>query len=147
MWSPRCVIDRPTTRRSLRCVVLWLFIGPFAGCGTQPIPIEGTITLDGEPLAGVQVLFDQPQASDGKSFAGKTDDRGRFVLHRVGDDPGDQVAGNYRVTLTTAVADRDATEHTPLPPERIPKQYRHGSLQFEVPAGGTDSADFVLMSR
>jgi hypothetical protein len=98
-------------------------------------------------MAGVQVLFHQPDAIDGKSFAAKTDDSGHFVLHGVGGDDNGDVAGKYHVTLTTAVANRDATEHTPLPPERIPKSYRNGSLEFEVPEGGTDKADFELTTK
>lgn len=110
-------------------------------------PIEGAITLDGNPLPGVQILFDQPNATDGKSFAGRTDDDGRFVLSPVGSDEVSGVEGKYRVSLTTAVADREATEHTPLPKELIPKRYRNGALDFEVPTGGTSEADFELTTR
>ncbi len=117
------------------------------GCGSATVPIEGMITLDGQPLPGVQVLFDQPTTPNGNSFAGKTDQQGRYSLHLVGEESDAPVAGMYRVTLTTAVAERTALEHTPLPPERVPKKYRDGSLQFEVPKGGTDKADFTLTSR
>ena len=119
----------------------------FVGCGAKPIPIEGTITLDDEPLAAVQILLDQPDIDDGKSFAGKTDEEGHFVLHSVGGEPPQKVAGEYRVSLTTAVAPRDATEHDPLPPERIPKHYQDGKLSFTVPQGGTDQANFELTKR
>lgn len=144
--NPRSV-DGPTWREWCWCVAQGCLISLFVGCGESPIPIQGTVTLDGQPMAGVQVLFDQPQAPNGKSFAGKTDDTGRFVLHRVGVDTDELVAGSYRVTLTTAVAARDATEHTPLPPERVPKGYRDGTLEFEVPSGGTDNANFALTTQ
>lgn len=117
------------------------------GCGAKQVPIEGTVTLDGDPLAGAQVLFDQPDRSSGKSFAGKTDESGHFTLRPVGGDPDADVAGTYRVSLTTVVPDREATEHDPVPPERVPKHYRNGSLEFEVPEGGTDTADFELTKK
>lgn len=126
------------------CLVCLVFV---VGCGAKQIPIEGAITLDDEPLDSVQILLDQPDVDGGNSFAGKTDEEGHFVLHSVGGEPTEEVAGKYRVSLTTAVAPLDATEHDPLPPERIPKHYRDGTLSFTVPEGGTDQANFELTKR
>ena len=120
---------------------------PQTGCGPRSVPIQGTVTLDGAPLEGVQILFDQPEAKVGNSFSGKTDGDGRFVLKLVSEEISTPVAGEYRVTLTTAVADRDALENTPLPKERIPKQYRNGVLTFDLPDGGTLDAEFALKSK
>ena len=128
-------------------ILLCLFMVTVLGCGSNTVHIEGTITLDGKPLPGVQILLDQPNVTGGNNFAGKTDQDGHYVLRLVGEELNGPAAGLYRVTLTTAVAERDALEYTPLPPERIPRKYRGGSLQFEVPEGGTDEADFVLTSR
>lgn len=117
------------------------------GCGSDSVPIEGTVTLDGQPLAGVQILFDQPDVPSGNSFTGRTDQQGRFTLRPVSEPLNEPVWGSYRVTLTTAVADRDALEHTPLPREQIPRTYRGGTLRFDVPRGGSDQANFALQSR
>ena len=130
-------------------IVFWL-IGCFAfvaGCGTSDVAIEGTVTLDGQPLADVQVLFDQPKVKDGNSFAGRTDAEGHYVLKAIREELTEPVAGEYRVSLTTAVAGRDALEHTPLPKERIPKKYRGGQLTFELPESGTNEANFELRSK
>lgn len=117
------------------------------GCGPAATPIEGVVTLDGQPLSGVQILFDRPDLPGGQSFSGRTNEQGRFALHALDDDSVGDVAGVYRVTLTTAVAERMATEHTPLPPERVPRKYRDGSLTFEVSDGGTTEAEFALKSN
>ena len=117
------------------------------GCGPSEIIIEGIVTLDGDPLEGVQVLFDQPDANNANGFAGRTDQDGHFSLKSVGEEISGDVAGTYRVSLTTAVLGRDALENTPMPPERIPKAYRNGKLTFDVPEGGTTEANFDLQSK
>ena len=118
-----------------------------AGCAPSDVAVEGTVTLDGQPLADVQVLFDQPKIKDGNSFAGRTDAEGHFVLKSIREQLTEPVAGEYRVSLTTAVAGRDALEHTPIPKERIPKQYRGGQLTFDLPEAGTNEANFDLRSK
>lgn len=126
---------------SLICMLL------LVGCGTKDVPIEGTITLDGEPLAGVQILFDQPDKSPSNSFSGRTAEDGHYVLKSISEELSSPVAGTYRVSLTTSVPDRDATESDPMPKERIPKKYRDGSLTFDLPEGGTLEANFDLKSK
>ena len=118
-----------------------------AGCGDGPVTIEGSVTLDGEPLPGVQILFDQPDVADGNGFSGRTDDVGHFALQSVKPELRRPVAGTYRVSLTTAVLGRDALENARTPPERIPKKYRNGALEFELPEGGTLDAAFELKSK
>jgi hypothetical protein len=121
-----------------------------AGCnGAQSrlVPVEGRVTLDGQPMAGVQVFFDQPQEATGKSFIGKTNDQGRFALRPLGEEAVGGQGGAFRVTLTTSVAEVGAPDEAPLPPERIPPAYRNGKLQYEVPPAGTHEANFDLKGR
>lgn len=128
---------------------LWLvcIVTGIVGCGAKVVPIEGTVSLDGNPLPDVQVLLDQPDNPSSNSFSGKTNDSGHFVLQSVHEELRDPVAGTYRVSLTTAVLGRDALENTPTPKERIPKQYRNGKLTFDLPEDGTANADFDLESK
>src|SRR5262245_38254316 len=53
-----------------------------AGCttttGPKTEPVTGTVTLDGKPLAGAQVVF-QPK-SGGQAASGTTDAQGKFTL-------------------------------------------------------------------
>jgi len=146
--------------------VLFAWFSCCAGCGGGGgrVPVEGSITLDGQPLPGVQVLFDQPELGRNANigYTGRTDVQGRYSLRpTIGEGTG-VPPGEYRVSLTTAVFDpsapppqpqpsRSATpfypEEAPPPPERIPAAYRGGKLTFTVPEGGTDEANFELKSR
>ena len=119
------------------------------GCGAtkNDVPVEGVVTLDGQPMPNVQVLFDQPQTKGGNAFLGKTDEQGKYILKTVGDKGPGLTPGAYRVSLSTAFLESGARDDTPLPPEKIPAKYRDGKLKFDVPAGGTNAANFELKSR
>lgn len=136
------------------------------GCssGGDQVPVEGVVTLNGQALTGVQVTFDQPELGpkENKGYIARTDEQGRFVLRPAMGEGAGAPPGTYRVSMTTAVFDPSAPppkapaagsttiffpESAPLPPERIPPAYRNGKLTFEVPSGGTTSADFKLVSK
>lgn len=74
-----------------------------AGCGNaskegpETVKVTGTVTLDGEPLAGAYVTFSLKTA--GPPAFGETDDQGRFSLQTF--EPGDgAIAGKYPITVT-----------------------------------------------
>jgi hypothetical protein len=113
------------------------------------VSVEGVVTLNGQPMSGVQVAFDQPELGPNKNigYAGRTDDQGRYELRPVGQDGAGAPPGTYRVSLTTVeIVDR-TRDDSPMTPERIPPAYRGGKLSFEVPADGTDQANFELKSK
>lgn len=72
------------------------------GCAAEPEQqlheVEGTVTLDGEPLDRVHVEF--WPATDGPRSGGTTDDQGRFVLttYDMGEKKG-AVASTHKVIL------------------------------------------------
>jgi hypothetical protein len=126
------------------------------------VPVEGVVALDGKPLAGVQVVFDQPELGprENKGYIGRTDQQGHYSLRPSLTDGAGAPPGKFRVTLTTAVLDPNqpaappqptpggfAPDTPPPPPERIPPAYRDGKLSFTVPEGGTDKANFDLTSK
>jgi hypothetical protein len=133
------------------------------GCGSGEgrVPVSGVITLDGQPLSGVHVLFDQPELSPNENigYRGVTDEQGRYELQPVMREGSGVPPGQFRVSLTTAVADPSApavtrrtssafySDEPPMPPERIPPAYRGGKLTFEVPEEGTEAANFDLKSK
>jgi hypothetical protein len=79
---------------------LLLVLAGISGCGgdgnPRTEPVSGTVTLDGDPVAGAIVTF-QPEGG-GKSAVGTTDESGRYQLttFRQGDGV---VEGTYNVTV------------------------------------------------
>jgi hypothetical protein len=113
-----------------------------AGCGAgvRPVPVQGTITLDGAPLAGVQILFD-PMVEPGRLSPPRSrtvsDDQGRYVLRcDTGEDGA--VPGRHRVTVMYATSAHDQEAGIRAGKARVPANYSSATqtpLQVEVVAG------------
>ena len=78
--------------------VIALVVG---GCGQQTVrydmlPVEGVVTLEGEPLADAEVMFD---SADGPRGFGVSDEAGRFTVTTRQYGAG-LPAGSYRVFVT-----------------------------------------------
>jgi hypothetical protein len=149
------------SKLSIPLCVAWLTFCDGCGSGDGLVPVEGVVTLDGQPMPGIQVMFDQPElsANENKGYTGRTDEEGRFVLAPALAEGSGVPPGKYRVSLSTAY-DPSAPappsprqnllfdpESAPPPPERVPSAYRGGKLSFTVPEGGTDQANFELKSK
>lgn len=83
------------------------------GCGpSRPAtaPVEGTVTLDGQPLAGASVTF-TPSAG-GRPGMGTTDSSGKFTLmtYEAGDGA---VIGQHKVTVIKMTEDAGASGAEP----------------------------------
>lgn len=66
------------------------------------VKVSGTVTLDGEPVAGAHIRF-SPEGKGTAAFA-ETDTRGRYQLRTY--DPGDgAIPGDYRVSVTKEVTE------------------------------------------
>src|SRR5215213_7041646 len=134
-------------RRSLVPFALALTL--VAGCGRGgAVPVSGRVTLNGQALANVHVSF-QPVAVDkdhnpgGGSYA-ITDADGRYALRMVEGDASGAVVGKHRVEITPRNTDDDFDRRGKGAVTGVPARYnRHSELTFEVPAGGTDRADFA----
>lgn len=145
----------PALRGACWGVVLALTAIALAGCGSEGfevVPVSGTVTLDGQPLAGASVSF-QPTgsaATPGPGSTAVTDAGGRYVLktaetaQRTG-----AVVGNHVVRISAAQDQRAADDDSQRPAAKdpVPAQYRDQGVPFTVPAGGTDKADFPLTSK
>jgi hypothetical protein len=116
------------------------------------VPAEGTLTKDGRPLRGIQVVFlaDADAGTQGPRAIGITDEAGHYRLRTDNGDEG-AVVGKYRVlVLDVGAANKQRfhcfsepqrKEATRLPPEnakrfaeqlksaaevsRVPPRYRH----------------------
>ncbi len=129
------------------CVTLGL-----SGCGSSDgyslVPVSGTITLDGQPLAGASISF-QPAGggSIGPSSGAVTDASGKYELKTSeADSRAGAVVGSHQVRITGITDTRDPSDDTvkPAAKDPVPQRYRDPGLTFEVPAGGSDSANFEL---
>ncbi len=126
------------------------------GCGTGPrlVPVSGTVTLDGEPVDQVRVVF-EPVIGEADvttdvyySSFGITDDHGHFEMKTEveGEVRPGALAGGHTVRFSSlkvetfmnkGVEDQRAVHQ--LPPET-----RDNSMRFTVPEGGTPEANFDL---
>jgi hypothetical protein len=137
----------------------FVIVGAIAtGCGggansprfvpaSNVVPVSGTLTYQGNPLAFYQVTF-TPKEGGGHSASGRTDESGKFKLGT--NVPGDGAnVGTYIVSAAYSgppVEDDSASkvlttepEKLPKPSVEIPKEYKSATtskLTQEVPAGG-----------
>lgn len=139
-------------------VVLPVLLLAGAGCGTSKyVPVSGTVTLNGQPLQGVMVIF-QPVASGGTDAggvgsSGRTGPDGRYTLEAMTPQPQmGALVGKHRVRIATPPGqlpgdDSDSATAGKKPPSQDPIPARYNvetTLTFDVPPGGTDKADFHL---
>ena len=121
------------------------------GSGSKIVPVSGTVTLDGQPLANAFVGF-QPQATGGAQAGvgsyGMTDAAGKFTLKTSDKDEAGAVVGTHRVEITVKEVADDRDPKLRPKAKVLPTKYnRETELQFKVEAGGTDAANFDLKSR
>jgi hypothetical protein len=126
---------------------LLLFL--LGGCGSDNLaPVSGTITMNGKPLANANVNF-QPIGSDNKEVGpgsyGKTDADGHYSLRLKSTERPGAVVGKYKVSITMGV---DSQSDANGQKDPIPGRFNANTkLECDVPAGGTDKADFSLDSK
>ena len=121
------------------------------GCTGSNLPdlgqVEGTVTMDGQPLPNAIVTF-QPVNPGRPSYA-RTDDSGKYVLVFTDGNEG-ATLGEHRVCISTqSDGDPDADPPIPSSPETVPAKYSNMSkteLKANVEAGGNQH-DFTLTSE
>lgn len=119
------------------------------GCGgPKLVPVEGTVTLDGEPLASATIGLELSGGDkEFRFFSGETDASGKFAIVPFEASGTGAVPGEYSVMIRSVKAPPGANEMTVLPPERVPMSYRDGSIRLVVPEGGTTTANFDIKTR
>lgn len=95
---------RAAGNRGIRCAGLLVVSGLLlvVGCGKSsefPLaPVSGTVTQNGNPLAGVNVMF-MPESGKGAPSGGLTDASGKFSLQYNNGQSG-AVLGQHRVVIS-----------------------------------------------
>ena len=126
-------------RRS--CVLLFCFVLLFvAGCGEDGpklVPVEGTVTWNGKPLAGAFVRF-QPVDLSGAPSYGETDEDGHYVLKftqkRDGAMPGMHTVSietKNKLTKTAELLPPEYNEKSTL--QREVKDEKSTVINFDLP--------------
>jgi hypothetical protein len=131
---------------TLACLILVIT----GGCGGQGVvPVEGRVTLNGQPLANATVVLSPSRGTDPGPFTGKTDADGRFALGAADNERGGAAPGEYMLMIATVMTDPNADEMTPPPTQKevVPARWRNGTERYTVPAGGTKEANFEMTSR
>ena len=134
-----------------------------AGCGGKKIvPVTGVVKLNGKPYKNAVVSF-QPiggSMSDpdvGRGSSAVTDANGHFSMIYDGEKPG-ALIGKHRVRIFTRLGAEPSTDDGVESPkgsvkpqrmsEPIPIEWHDKSTkEFEVPAGGTDAANFDIETK
>lgn len=122
----------------MRCDCLWFVMIGFgisltgcgaSGSGSQTYPVKGTVTYQGNPVAGATVAF-YNKDPDGKPARGTTDANGNYQLKtflgganfQSGAEAGDYFILVTRDPGTNAVAMPDEASMKSLPPEEQQKK-------------------------
>lgn len=145
----------------LAAAVLLAAVGTMGcgGGGPKYVPVSGTVTLDGKPYGDAVVVFlpkATPENRDpGRSSAGETDEKGHFVL-KTDELKNGAVIGKHLVKISTRgpVMQFDPATGSPdsAPPnikrDLVPAEWNTMSdKEFEVPATGTDQANFDIVTK
>ena len=105
-----------------------------------------------------QISVELPVVSGGKlgpSSYGKTDAEGRYSLKLVTNDKEGAMVGDHKVMIRltgTEESDEEDADASPADPDKatdtLPPRYNDETeLKMNVPSGGTDSANFDLVSN
>jgi hypothetical protein len=146
-----------TFRRSI--IALALCTIAFIGCGGAnkgPATVEviGTVTLNGSPIEGANVVFCPNDGSDARRLSSQaaTDRDGRFRLttHTGGGKfKSGIVPGKYDVTISKL--DTASIKNTMSPPKNLlPAKYadpKTSQLKADVAAGQANDFPFLLKSE
>jgi hypothetical protein len=143
------IVDASRFVRHQLVAVSISMVAACVGCGGPGlVPVEGNVTLDGEPLSGATVgmeLVDGPR--EFRLFSAETDASGRYVLRSFESGAPGAMPGQYRVMIHSIKTPSNVDETYVAPRDPVPEPYRDGSLVISVPEGGTKSADIEIKSR
>ncbi|QEG43843.1 peptidase associated/transthyretin-like domain-containing protein [Roseimaritima ulvae] len=152
--APRCRGVLPNGAHLAACLrrsrwITVLLVGSwltaFSGCGpssSEPLAaVKGTVTAQGQPLVGADVMF-IPEGGVGAPSGGKTDAQGAFELQYTNGESG-AVIGKHRVVISVAADEPPPPMGGSAPPPRqttSPEYYK----QAEVTEAGENEFTFEV---
>ncbi len=124
-------------RQSWWTLLLLFFV---AGCGGSKFgQVTGKVTLDGVPLKGITVRFED---EGGSATIARTDDSGNYELRYSLDEMGAPI-GKHKVTIFTAAPVTEGTGER-APPEIVPAKYNKQSTMVHEVKRGKQVINFDL---
>jgi len=142
--------------------ILVAFVLLDLGCSNQTayVPVSGVITLDGKPYSKAVISFQPVGSKDspnpGRGSSAYTDDNGRFELKCDGTVNG-AVVGKHLIRIMTKGSDvikidplKGSSDEAPVRRnvDPIPPEWNGlSNVEFEVPIGGTDKANFDILTK
>ncbi len=133
------------SRPSFRLACLGLLTTALVGCGGEAsnTVVEGKVTVDGAPVAGVQLGF-YPPSGDTQMLAATTDAEGKF--RAVAPGARELPDGTYRVTAAK-YAPKKGAKILPDTAEDIEQLKMAGAVANELPAQYEDPAKTPLKAE
>jgi hypothetical protein len=120
------------------CAVLCCGCGGGASDTPELGQVSGTVTLDGQPLAGANLEF-VPQEG-GRPSVGTTDEAGHYELRYSQDEPGAKV-GTHTVSIRTF------SYSAPDVPEKLPAKYNAQTTLTATVKPGENTTPFDLQTK
>ncbi len=112
------------------------------GCGGPKFgKVTGQVTMDGKPLPGVAVRFED---EGGSATIAKTDASGNYEMRYSVDQVGTPV-GKHKVTILTPAPESEGTGERYK--EKLPARYNRDSKLTEEVKGGRQTINFALTSE
>jgi hypothetical protein len=145
-----------SSHRAIANIVAITAVLGVAGCSSRPADepplgrVRGTVTMDGQPLAGVDVVF---APEKGRPSMATTDAYGHYDMWYINRTMGAKV-GPHKVFIRPtdmppeeAAANGSSGGAPVAPPPKIPSKYnKRSTLTAEVKAG-RNTFDFALESK
>lgn len=132
--------------RIARSVVGWssaLLLVVLAGCDSGPPmgQVSGKVTLDNQPIKGLEVNFSPQDAKLGTTATGYTQADGTYTLYYPGSEEG-APAGDYIVSIAPGEGGEEGG-----PQVQIPAKYNSASELRRTVKPGQNQFDFELTSQ
>jgi hypothetical protein len=122
------------------------------GCGDGLARVSGTVTLDGQPLAGGSGMSGMvnfyPESGSGVSAAGMIDESGNYELRsgsREGIEPGTYLVGVTMNRITMPTTPGGMPQPTLITPKKYASVTQSGFREEVKP--GRNTFDFALSSK